>query len=248
MKTIFYIIVLLSSNLFFSQKLHVQYSNKNSKFTTFLEDLYIMNSDIVSVRSSDVKNSFDEKEANNSGNNQSIYFTKDKIYKIIYYKKSVNKIIINDYIGDTSFIIEDNLPQINWNTNYSETKNISGYLCKKATAEFRGSKITAYYSENLQFSTGPYKFGGLNGLILEITEDDKDFNSWIAIKVETNFNDEIPSLPENENIVSLKHFIELKDKKREDDFTKIISKAPSGTIITRHKLKRDGIEKIYEWE
>lgn len=242
------LILLFCSNFIFAQNLHVIYSNKNSKFTSFREELFITNGNIVSVRDSIAKNTFEDKNAMN--NNQAVFFTKEKLHKIIYLKNNPSKIVSIDYIGDNVYFVEDQLPVINWNTNYSETKNICGFLCHKATAEFRGSKITAFYSKDLQFNTGPFKFYGLNGLILEISENgNTEFNSWTAQEVNTDYNNnvKIPNIT-NDSLISLRDFLLIKEKKREEDFNKIISKAPAGTIITRHKIVRNDIEKKYEWE
>lgn len=242
------LILLFCSKLFFAQNLHVIYSNKNSKFTTFREDLFISKGNVISIRDSIVKNTFDEKDG--MSNNQAVFFTKEKLHKIIYYKNTFPKIIIKDYIADNVYFVEDKLPAINWNTNFTETKNISGFICNKATTEFRGSKLTAYYAKDLKFSTGPFKFYGLDGLILEISEDgNTEFNSWIATEVNTDYNGNFKFPNVNDiSLISLKEFLEIKEKKREEDFNKIISKAPAGTVITRHKISRNEIEKKYEWE
>ncbi|AZI70376.1 GLPGLI family protein [Cloacibacterium normanense] len=236
------------TGVLYSQNIKVIYMNKNSKFTTFQEDLFITKNNIVSIRDSITINTFDEK--NSMNNNQAIFFTKDKLYKIFYYKNNPNKTIIKDYIGDTIYFVEDDIPVIKWSTNYNETKNIAGFLCNKATAEFRGSKITAFYTKDLKYNTGPFKFYGLDGLILEISENENlEYNSWVAIKVDTNYKNDykIPEIKESIKI-KLRDFLEIKEKKKEEDFDKIVSKAPAGTIITRHKIKRNEIEKIYEWE
>ena len=242
------LVLFFCSNVFFAQNLHVIYSNKNSKFTTFQEDLFITKENTISVRDSIVKNTFDEKNA--MSNNQAVFFTKEKLHKIIYYKNSIPKIIIKDYLGDNVYFVEDKLPTLNWNTNYTETKNISGFICNKATTVFRGSKLTAYYTKDLKFSAGPFKFHGLDGLILEISEDgNTEFNSWIAKEVDTNYNGDFkfPNV-NNVSLISLKDFLQIKEKKKEEDFNKIISKAPAGTVVTRNKILRNEIEKKYEWE
>ncbi|SFI47369.1 GLPGLI family protein [Halpernia frigidisoli] len=248
-KSIF--ILFLISNIILAQNLHVEYLNQTSKYTNFKEDLYISNNKVLSIRDSIVNNSFDEKKAMNSGTNEAAFFIKEKLHKIIYYKNFDNKVIFNNYINGTNYYIEDLLPKINWNTSYKETKTIAGYLCNKATLEFRGSNIIAFYSKKLNYNSGPYKFQGLNGLILEIRDNDNpEFNSWIAISVEENNQSKVetPSLPENVKTISLKDFLELKNQENEKKFNKMIGGAPSGTVFTNKKIIRGGIEKNYEWE
>jgi GLPGLI family protein len=64
----------------------------------------------------------------------------------------------------------------------NKNKKILGYDCIKATANFRGSEVTAYFTKELPYSAGPFKFFGLPGVILDIREDNKNFNIWKAEK------------------------------------------------------------------
>jgi GLPGLI family protein len=43
----------------------------------------------------------------------------------------------------------------------NKNKKILGYDCIKATANFRGSEVTAYFTKELPYSAGPFKFFGL---------------------------------------------------------------------------------------
>jgi len=245
------LLIFVAINYISSQNLHVIYLNKTSKFTTFQEDLYITKNNIISLRDSVVINSFDEKNSISSGTNEAMFFNKDKIYKIAYFKSHNDKVIYNNHIGEDNFYIEDFLPPMNWNTTYEETKIIAGYKCNKATIEYRGSKITAFYSKDLKYNSGPYKFGGLNGLILEIIDNDNpEFNSWIATVVDDNYmlNHKLPNIPNNTKTISLKEFLILKNLKLEEDFNRKMSNLPTTVVITNNKLIRNGIEKKYEWE
>ena len=51
-----------------------------------------------------------------------------------------------------------------------ETKNIGNFKAQKATANFGGRHWEAWFSTELPFSEGPYKFRGLPGLILEMED------------------------------------------------------------------------------
>lgn len=48
------------------------------------------------------------------------------------------------------------------------TKLIAGYVCRKATTSFRGRDYIAWYAEEIPIADGPWKFGGLPGLIMEV--------------------------------------------------------------------------------
>lgn len=74
--------------------------------------------------------------------------------------------------GD-NFIIEDTLPAIKWKL-VNETKEIGGYACSKATGTFRGRSYEAWYATAIPVPAGPWKLGGLPGLILEATDSENE--------------------------------------------------------------------------
>jgi len=49
-----------------------------------------------------------------------------------------------------------------------------GYLCHKATTRFRGRDYIAWYTEEIPFPYGPFKFGGLPGLIACIYDTQRE--------------------------------------------------------------------------
>jgi GLPGLI family protein len=74
---------------------------------------------------------------------------------------------------------DEDIPQINW--SLSEGQNmILGYKCQKAVCNFRGRNYIAWYTTDIPLKSGPYKFGGLPGLILAIS-DTKNEYSWICV-------------------------------------------------------------------
>ncbi len=90
-----------------------------------------------------------------------------------WYKDVVNNKLVN--ITRTArnvqkiFFVEESMPVIQW-TITSETKIIGGYNCQKATAIFRGRIYAAWFCKQLPYSNGPWKLGGLPGLILEAAD------------------------------------------------------------------------------
>ena len=67
---------------------------------------------------------------------------------------------------------------------YSETEKIGNYMAQKATTEMFGRKWIAWFSTELPFQDGPYKFHGLPGLIVKI-EDSSKTHSMELSAVET---------------------------------------------------------------
>jgi GLPGLI family protein len=60
--------------------------------------------------------------------------------------------------------------QLNWQLS-NERKRILSYNCQKATCAFRGRNYTAWFTSEIPIPNGPYKFEGLPGLILQISDD-----------------------------------------------------------------------------
>ena len=81
------------------------------------------------------------------------------------------------------FVYTDSVPTLQWEFSPEESTSILGYECNKATADFAGRKYTAWFTSELPLPFGPYKFGGLPGLILKIEDSEKQF-VWEAVGFE----------------------------------------------------------------
>lgn len=76
----------------------------------------------------------------------------------------------------------EDIPKIKWKLE-SGKEEIAGYDCKKATCYFSGRYYTAWYAPEIPISKGPWKFGGLPGLILKM-QDNNNQISWNCIGLE----------------------------------------------------------------
>ncbi|MDV2444470.1 hypothetical protein CMV00_11810 [Elizabethkingia anophelis] len=72
--------------------------------------------------------------------------------------------------------------QFTWQIS-KEKKEILSYPVQKATTKFGGRRWTAWFTNAIPFSDGPYKFFGLPGLILKIT-DATNSHSYELIGIE----------------------------------------------------------------
>lgn len=81
------------------------------------------------------------------------------------------------------FVYSDSVPSLEWNFNDNETETILGYDCHRASTDFAGRTYTAWFTTEIPLPFGPYKFGGLPGLILKIEDVGQQF-IWEAIGFE----------------------------------------------------------------
>ena len=81
------------------------------------------------------------------------------------------------------FVYSDSVPSMEWNFSDENTDSIMGYDCHKATVEFAGRSYTAWFTPEIPLPFGPYKFGGLPGLILKVEDAEQQF-VWEAVGFE----------------------------------------------------------------
>lgn len=81
-----------------------------------------------------------------------------------------------DRISRNLFAYDENT-KFNWKIE-GEKQKIGDYNTQKATTEFGGRKWTAWFSSDIPFQDGPYKFYGLPGLIVKVEDDAKNY-SWL---------------------------------------------------------------------
>lgn len=77
----------------------------------------------------------------------------------------------------------DTVPTIKWTFTPDTTRTILGYECQQATCDFGGRHYSAWFTTELPLPYGPYKLGGLPGLILQIQDDEGQY-VWNAIGFE----------------------------------------------------------------
>lgn len=66
------------------------------------------------------------------------------------------------------------IPQIDW-TLGTERRTIAGMECQMATCHFGGREWTAWFAPKLAYPYGPYKLGGLPGLILDLYDEGEEY-------------------------------------------------------------------------
>ncbi|MFT4031057.1 MAG: GLPGLI family protein [Siphonobacter sp.] len=140
-------------------------------------------------------------------------------------------------IGYNDFKVQIPVPDIQWEIA-SDTKNIGKIECQKATCFFAGRQYTAWFAPSIPFPYGPWKLGGLPGLILEVT-DSKNEVKFVMTKM-------LPSPKKNRflyyealrpKLVSEKEF----EKEKERYFKDPVS-------IHKSQLRSDEVVKSIQYE
>ncbi|TZF96010.1 GLPGLI family protein [Chryseobacterium panacisoli] len=146
------------------------------------------------------RGSINRDQMENLRTNISYSVEKDKTNQKTYFK---------DRIGRDIYSYEEDRP-LNWKIE-SETRKIGEYKVQKAETDFGGRKWTAWFTTDLPYQDGPYKFGGLPGLIVKV-EDDKGDYSFDLMK---NYKiAEFPTLNQFGNTLKVKRADYLKQQQK----------------------------------
>ena len=88
----------------------------------------------------------------------------------VYKNYPTGQMTITDRISSQNYCYVDSLHTQTW-TMGDSTREVLGYTCQQATADFRGRHWTAWFATDIPVSDGPWKLGGLPGLILEAYDE-----------------------------------------------------------------------------
>ena len=112
------------------------------------------------------------------------------IYDYIIIDHNNKQIVLYEDFYKRFFKINDSYPNLEWDL-LSETKEIEGLECKKATTKYRGKIWEAWYAPSISLPYGPWKLHGLPGIIVEANDVEKKFNYRMA-----SINYDVEKIPE----------------------------------------------------
>ncbi|MBS4066632.1 MAG: GLPGLI family protein [Chitinophagaceae bacterium] len=126
----------------------------------------------------------------------------EKVINYVFYGDTIKRYVFKNFMSNKLVFespidpifrefknFEDSLHPFMWELTDS-VKFISGFICKNAKMRFRGRSYSAWYCLDIPIQNGPWKFGGLPGLIVEIY-DSENFVFWKLERI----NREIVSIP-----------------------------------------------------
>lgn len=137
------------------------------------------------------------------------------ITKVIYQDNMINN------FKPTPFAYEEEVA-IKWNIS-NEKQKIGEYNTQKANAFFGGRNWEAWFSTDIPFQDGPYKFSGLPGLIVKVEDDQKNY-SWVLVgnKKISNYEELTYSekmIPHQATVLSKEKFEKAFKNYRENPYT-----------------------------
>lgn len=134
--------------------------------------------------------SFDRTQMQNLRSN--IDFTIEKDFK-------TGTKTFNSRIGRDQYSYDEDRP-MEWKI-LPETAKIGEYKTQKAETDFAGRKWAAWFTTDVPFQDGPYKFSGLPGLIVKVEDSKGDYSFDLK---ETKKIAEIQNFNQSGNVVKVK--------------------------------------------
>jgi len=151
----------------------LQVGKRISKFS----DFFILKRDSLNEKLRD------EKRTPQEIVNRGLLISKGTISINIYKNFPINKITTTDRVPMSgTYKYTENKVKPLWKIE-TGSLTVCGYQCKKATTTFRGRNYTVWYAPKISISDGPWKFWGLPGMILKVS-DDKGHYSFECISIE----------------------------------------------------------------
>ncbi|AKK74917.1 hypothetical protein OK18_12085 [Chryseobacterium gallinarum] len=155
-------------------------------------------------------------------------------------------LITDEFSTSYRFIISDDR-SLHW-VLLPEKRTIGNYECQKAELDFAGRKWIAWFTEEIPFNDGPYKFKGLPGLIIEI----KDLSNSHGFQLQGMKKIEDKSVPviidEKKKIRSFtfKDFVTFYKEYRKDPAKEFRQRVLSGDVYYESEEKRQEHMKLIE--
>jgi len=176
-----------SKNIYYKYSFVKDLENK-SKVKTSLTVLQIGTNfskftDILIIKKDSLEEKFSHLESIGNKEINQLLAKKSKIG----FNKNVIQDLKNKIITVQSEIYSDKYeyntisPSLNWKLEKNQ-KSILDYKVRKATVHYSGRNWIAWYTEDIPINIGPYVFGNLPGLILELYDDKQNFH-FIAVGI-----------------------------------------------------------------
>jgi GLPGLI family protein len=113
------------------------------------------------------------------------------------------------------FLIKDSIRQNDWHI-LEESKIVMGINCQKAALYQETDTIEVWYTTEIPISTGPAGFGGLPGLIVQVSMDQGLMEITATKYIKRTIEKKEIKAPTKGKVVTDKQFRELEEKKMKE--------------------------------
>lgn len=118
----------------------------------------------------------------------------------IYKVAASQQVSYYDRISTTSYRYEEPASSLSW-TITPTTATVAGYACQRATAAYGGRQWEAWFTREVPVSEGPYKFYGLPGLIVKVS-DTRQHYVFELVKLAKPTTERLITLPKKASIAT----------------------------------------------
>jgi len=136
------------------------------------------------------------------------------------------------------YLIDDTI-NITWNI-FNSFKIIKGIQCQKAVCKFRGRTYEAWFTKSIPYSLGPWKLGGLPGLVIEARDIKNEvIFGFTGIEELTN-NSYMIELPKNPILLTKVEYKRLKEEIANDPMEYLHKMMPGVSYVPRGGVETVG--------
>ncbi|MBP6023890.1 GLPGLI family protein [Ferruginibacter sp.] len=128
-------------------------------------------------------------------------------YNIV--KDTTGKITTIDYVHRDRYEYIEPRQSFNWSVS-EDTSTINGIKCQKAETNFSGRNWIAWFSMDIPSTDGPYKFNGLPGLIIKISDSSGYYTFLLTQYVNKKITVAFPKSQPPIKVTKLKFYTTLK--------------------------------------
>ena len=177
----------------------------------------------------------------NTDSNFSVSQRHDKIGDIYY--KDLRKRIFKGRVQviNKAYLYDEINSTMAWELK-DDQKQIGNYTCQKAIVSFRGRDYEAWFANAIPVSSGPWKFHGLPGLILEVRDKTNDISFVID---QIKFLSDVKIIfPENGKKITFDDYKVIWIKTLEDIKDKALTMMEDKGVTIELKIDDDGSMEI----
>jgi Protein of unknown function (Porph_ging). len=129
-------------------------------------------------------------------------------YYVLKHYPDMKSLTFADKLISYRFVYSEQMQIPQW-TILAEKKEIAGYPCQKAEAQFYGRKWEAWFASDIPVQDGPWKLCGLPGIILAAQDSAREF-IYTCISIEKTERGSVIGMPKkNYQKLTKSKFIEM---------------------------------------